>query len=258
MLVAATWCAAITLASCELLPDSAFPPGGGDRIDELPQYRLWWSLVEQCSFRRRRMDVKWYTTNGRLMDYEGQLAAGAFRSWPDRIALVYPDRGPTARHEMLHALLQEGGHPLEKFAGDCDGFVNFTAPEGYGGNDEELAAAITMNADSVLSVTMTTAPAVPRLSQFGGHFVFVITATNKTKRNVWVPTTFEDKVYARFTDSVGFRNLPVSLPPRRVFFRAGQTRRVVIDAQIRSTGNFVLNAGYGRAKAAPQTLVLEK
>jgi hypothetical protein len=227
-------------------------------MSELPQYRLWWALVEQCSGRRRRMDVKWYTTNGRLLQYDDVLASGAFRPWPDRIALVYPDRGPTARHEMLHAMLQEKGHPLEKFAGDCDGFVNFTPPEGYGVSAEEQAAAVTMPADSVLTVTASTAPAIPRVSEYGGNFVYVITATNRTNRNVWVPSTDREPIYARYSDSLGLRNTPVFLNVPRMFFRPGQTRRVIIDAQIRKTGNYLLSAGYGRAKAVPTTLVLER
>lgn len=255
--VALTGLAVALLASCDLLPDSAFPPGGGEKIDELPQYRLWWSLVEQCSYRRRRMDVEWFTTNGRLIDYDGVLAAGAFRSWPDRIALVYPERGPTARHEMLHALLQQGGHPLDKFAGDCDGFVNFTPPEGYGVSDEESASAVTMPADSALTVTVSTVPTVPKRSLYGGSFVFVVTATNRTNRNVWVRTAAREPVYAQYVDELGLRILSVPAPISRVFFRAGQTRRVVIDAEIRRTGNYVLNAGYGRARAPVSTLVLQ-
>jgi hypothetical protein len=242
-------CGSVSLAFCNLLPDTAFPPGGGERIDPLPQYSLWWSLVEQCSLRRRRMDVEFYTTNGRLIDYRGVQAAGAFRSWPDRIALVYPQRGPTARHEMLHALLQQGGHPLDKFAGDCDGFVNFSPPEGYGATEEEKLSAVTMHADSVLEVSVATVPAVPQLSLYGGHFVFVITATNKSNRNVWIPTRQQEPIFAQYTDELGVRNLPVYAAVPRVFFRPGQTRRVIIDAEIRRTGSFVLSAGYGRAAA---------
>lgn len=244
------------LASCDLLPDTAFPPGGGEKIDALPQYRLWWSLVEQCSFRRRRMDVEWYTTNGRLIQYDGALASGAFRSWPDRIALVFPQRGPTARHEMLHALLQQGGHPLDKFAGDCDGFVNFTPPETYGVSDEDALSATTMHADSVLTVTVSTVPAIPAVSQFGGFFAFVVTATNRTSRNVWVQTSTREPVYAQYADELGLRILQTPAPVSRVFFRPGQTRRVLIDAEIRRGGSYVLNAGYGRARAQPSTLVL--
>lgn len=251
--------AGMTLAAgsaCDLLPDSQFPPGGGQRINELPQYRLWWSLVEQCSLRRRRMDVTWYSTDGMLIKYDQVWALGAYRSWPDRIALAFPERGPTARHEMLHAILEQGGHPLEKFAGDCDGFVNFDPPDGYGGTEEEQRNAVQMRADSALLVSTTTVPAVPQLSQFGGHFAIILTVTNASKRNVWVPITLP--IFAQYTDSLGLLDANFNRPPSRVFFRAGQTRRVLLDAQIRKTGNYVLTASYGRARAKPVTLQLEK
>ncbi|MBC8087463.1 MAG: hypothetical protein H7Z40_09360 [Phycisphaerae bacterium] len=135
--------------------------------------------------------------------------------------------------------------------------MNFTPPEGYGVSDEQAAIAITMPADSVLTVSVTTVPATPKLSLYGGSFVFVIAATNRTSRNVWVRTAAREPVYAQYADELGLRILNIPAPISRVFFRPGQTRRVVIDAEIRRTGNFVLNAGYGRARAPVSTLVLQ-
>lgn len=202
------------------------------------------------------MDVTWYSTDGLLIKYEDHWALGAYRQWPDRIALAYPDRGPTARHEMLHAILERGGHPLEKFAGDCDGFVNFDPPEGYGGTEEEQRTAVTMRADSALTVSAATVPAVPQLSQYGGHFAIILTVTNNSKRNVWVPIT--QPIFAQYTDSLGLLHANFNRTPTRVFFRAGQTRRVLLDAQIRKTGNYTLSASYGRARAKEVTLRLER
>ncbi|MEO7999877.1 MAG: hypothetical protein ABI852_20655 [Gemmatimonadaceae bacterium] len=247
---------ATVLASCSLWPDGEFPPGGADRIDERPEYLMWWKLVESCAHVRRKMDVEWYSTNGRLIDYGDVVASGIYRPWPDRIALVDPKNGPVARHEMLHALLQEDGHPLDRFAGDCDGFVNFSPPDAYGISAKEMAEAATVRADSALTVSVTTYPEHPSLTEFGGKFVFVITATNRTGRSVWAATQTRT-VYAQYRDGGSFRYQSELLPFSNVFFRPGQSRLVIVDAAVFATGTFDVVAGYGRAQSISKKLIMQ-
>lgn len=244
------------VTSCSLWPDGEFPPGGAERISERPEYLMWWKLVETCAHVRKKMEVEWYSTNGRYIDYGDVLARGVYRPWPDRIALVDPTNGAVARHEMLHALLQEDGHPLEKFAGECDGFVNFTPPDSYGTSAKELAEAVTVRADSALTVSVSTYPEKPSLTQFGGNFVFVVTATNRTGRPVWAATQTRT-VYAQYRDGGSFRYRAEILPFANVFFRPGQSRVVLIDATVFATGTFDVVAGYGRAQSTSKALTMQ-
>jgi hypothetical protein len=224
-------------------------------MSALPQYLLWWKLVEECSHKRRSMDIQWFTTNGVLMNYESSTAVGAYRPWPDRIALAYPDNGPIVRHEMLHALLERDGHPLNQFAGSCNGFVNFEPPQDFGVSAAELASAATLPADSALTVSLSTFPAVPSLSLFGGHFVFVVTATNTLAHSVVIP--HPGAAYVQFADSAYAYGAAYNTTSR-VFFRAGQSRRVIIDAHIAKAGAYLLQAAYAHAKSPLTTVVVER
>ena len=252
-------CFVALTGSCSLWPDGEFPPGGADRIAERPEYLMWWKLVEECSGRRRRMDVEWYSTNGRLIEHGDVWASGLFRPYPDRIALVDPSKGPVARHEMLHAILERDGHPLDAFAGACAGVVDFVVPPYYGVPAKEIGVAPVMRTDSALSIVVTTSPAVPSLSTYGGHYVFVAELTNRTGKYVRVTPGTDPSLFVQYADSVGVRRVNYRLTnDDYVYFAPGQTRRVILDATVYKTGSYDAIAGYGRARSPSVKLVLQK
>jgi hypothetical protein len=57
---------------------------------------------------------------------DGQWVGGYWNRYTNRIVLVEIgiDRGPLVRHEMLHALLQTGGHPRSQFLAACASLVS--------------------------------------------------------------------------------------------------------------------------------------
>lgn len=245
--------------ACSLWPDGPFPPQGGERIAERPEYLLWWKLVEDCSGRRRRMDVQWYTTNGQIILHEDKQAAGLFRPYPDRIALVDPTNGHVARHEMLHAILERSGHPLLQFAGTCSGIVDFNGPVSYGLTEAETRSAVPMRSDSAVAVTVRTIPESPSLATFGGKYVFLVELTNKTDKFVMVDQFSNRIVTVQFSDSAGLHIFSQRVSPHSVLYlRPRQTRRVLVDSKVGRTGPVNLTVTYGRARSELTRVVFQK
>lgn len=250
-------CLAALAGSCELWPDGEFPPGGAERIAERPEYVLWWKLVEDCAGRRRRMNVQWYSTNGELIQSGDALAAGLFRPYPDRIALIDPSDGPVARHEMLHAILERDGHPLDFFAARCGGIVDFKPPANFGTSEADQATAVPTPIDSALRISIRTIPETPSQSLFGGKFVFVAEMTNRTNKYVRVTPGPDPELFVQYVDSVRVRRVAsIVSPDRFLYFAPGQTRRVILDATVFNPGSYNAIAGYGRARSATTRLVL--
>ncbi|MGV3710915.1 MAG: hypothetical protein ACO1Q7_18980 [Gemmatimonas sp.] len=258
-LISAIFSAAAGLGACALWPDGPFPPKGGERIAERPEYLLWWKLVEDCSGRRRRMDVQWYSTNGQLIEHGDVLAAGLFRPYPDRIALVDPSNGPVARHEMLHAILERSGHPLPQYAGTCAGIVDFDGPIAYGLADVEIQSAVPMRSDSAVTLSVRTIPESPSQAAFGGKFVFLVEVKNRTNKYVMVDQFLNRNVTVQFADSSGLNMYSQRLSSHGlVYFAPGQTRRVIVDSKIGRTGPVNVTVSYGRARSDPVRVVFQK
>lgn len=102
-------------------------PSEAVRVDPGPEYAAWWGLMEECTGVSGDMDaVRWYLVPGATtISGEGGPAGRFYRG---RHAIVIAERwyreGPLVRHEMLHALLSEVGHPREFFAERCGGLVS--------------------------------------------------------------------------------------------------------------------------------------
>jgi hypothetical protein len=98
------------------------------RMDSIPdEYRTWWSQVEACSGRRRFFGwVRWYyVPNASYFTYRGIAYDGYWLSHPDRIVVAEAlmNDAVLLRHEMLHAVLQDGDHPSEYFDRRCGTLV---------------------------------------------------------------------------------------------------------------------------------------
>jgi hypothetical protein len=108
------------IAALVLLPacrDGPTVPAGAVRFDPPARFRALWTETEQCAGRRRPFDaVRWYqvpdvwevTTNGRRV-------AGFYNIAGDYVVIAgaYMTSDPLVRHEALHAILDEPGHPAE-------------------------------------------------------------------------------------------------------------------------------------------------
>lgn len=240
----------LAVACCAILLSCDFPFAPDFPADELipfeppQQYAYWWSLVEACSRRTGSLSaVRWYRTSGRPLVIHGRKYDGYWWEGGNRIAVVDPLRGAVVRHEMLHALLSRGGHPLEAFSAACNGVVAFDGPETYGVTPQMAARAKTVHAESVLVVTIAANPVVPRRTERGGWFTFVLSATNRGRDPVWValPSEYTGLYVYREGGLIGTAMPTVA---KRVFFRPGQRRTVVLDGTIDTVGTVHVRGTY--------------
>ena len=129
------WKRPIMLAMAMVLLVSIGDAGAPGPISPLPinavpftppaAYRLWWARTEACSARRGDLSaIEWFvvpqvstfgTTEGAKVARWSHGEGGARVV----IAGAFVNDEMVVRHEMLHALLDQGGHPAEYFVGRC-------------------------------------------------------------------------------------------------------------------------------------------
>jgi len=113
------------LTACETLgPPDPIPPNA-ERITAPPEFATWWQSTEACSGRTGSLRrIEWYVVPGArtIETSEGpKVGLWSHSSAGVRIILAgdYASSELVVRHEMLHALLDRGGHPAEYFQQRC-------------------------------------------------------------------------------------------------------------------------------------------
>jgi hypothetical protein len=112
------------LAACHLTGPI---PADAIRFQPPAIYARWWSMTEACSGRSGDFaSVQWYRVPQNLVGFRGEWVAGYWNSAGNQIVLgeVAVERGAAVRHEMLHALVRERGHPRAEFVEACAGLVD--------------------------------------------------------------------------------------------------------------------------------------
>lgn len=115
---------AFFLGSCVAEPEVDLP-AGAVIFTPPAQYVQWWDATESCSERRGDMQrIEWYVVPGAATFPTAQGEKVGIRiKAGDRITVVlagqYQMHEMVVRHEMLHALLAEPGHPDEYFTQRC-------------------------------------------------------------------------------------------------------------------------------------------
>lgn len=238
----------LALVACGLEVRNDFPWGAVE-IPPPPQYRVWWELVERCSGRRARFDgVRWFQVVAGDILVRDQVASGAWYAARNSI-VVQPGvaGGSVVRHEMLHAVLQDGGHPDEYFKNRCGDIVACGRECGPRSMPNDLAPSRLSEFD----VALEPFPAFPSLARHNGHFSFVVKIRNRLNRFAYVRegeyalshchvgvlvASARDPDQTRLACDYGFSG------PFR-FFAPGETRSLVIDVDLRnlsaSEGQFV-------------------
>ncbi len=111
-----------------LLPgcqDAVAPyPRGAVVFTPPSEYRTWWRQVETCSGKTKDFDaVTWYQIPGQYnFELEGGfLVEGVYNPARNSITLAGELRtdAKLVRHEQLHAIIVETGHPKEYFTDRC-------------------------------------------------------------------------------------------------------------------------------------------
>ena len=231
----------LALSACDLwksdFPESAVaftPP---------PQYRAWWQVVESCAGKRASFDgVSWYTVEPQQLVVHGDNAAGAWFAENNSIVVVqnWVTQGSLVRHEMLHAILETGDHPIRDFNVRC-------ADEVICGREclpsDALPGAREVSVD-VLHVEAVMFPPTVSLGIGEGKATIVVRVRNPTSTNIFVRA----ERFGEARCAVGF--VIASIPDSRdadldcqylsynerdsnVYFRAGETQRLLFDVDLR-------------------------
>jgi hypothetical protein len=186
--------AAVVLATaCERIVDPALPSTASS-FTPPPVYTRWWGMVESCSGVSRPLaDVTWFVIPGFAFQLSGEIVTGYWTAGSNRIVLADSARfdGLVVRHEMLHALIRQDGHPRSAFLGKCAGLVSCT-PECVA--DAGPSGTTNIGYPSVppdsLDVSIETLPNPPTVSVDGGVFSVVVSARNPASHpvNISLPT----------------------------------------------------------------------
>ena len=115
---------ALSAAACSTEP-STVQVAGSEAVTALEQYRSWWTATEQCSGLTGDFSkLEFYQVPG-VSTFSSPVGT-VVGLWnhagsANRITLAgnYLDNELVVRHEMLHALLERDGHPVEYFVTRC-------------------------------------------------------------------------------------------------------------------------------------------
>lgn len=145
-----------------------------------PEYALWWKLTERCAGRTADLgDFHWYVVPGVAVFSDKQLE-GEENSTTKRIILAgkMVDSGGVVRHEMLHALLSQHGHPAEYFQQKCAGVVGcpLRCEEDGGFRVDDTTAVIVPLDSEEVSASMD--PSNPSVAQDSGWFAITVRVHN--------------------------------------------------------------------------------
>ncbi|HUQ48443.1 MAG TPA: hypothetical protein VM053_09400 [Gemmatimonadaceae bacterium] len=210
-------------------------------------YDKWWKMVESCSGVTRPLaDVTWFGVSGSSFQLQKELVTGYWSAGSNRVVLADSSRldGAVVRHEMLHALVRQPGHPRSAFLEKCAGLVSCTkecvADAGPASQDYLSYPAASMDS---FDISIQVLPNPPSLSVDGGVFSVVVSARNRTSHPVSLslpiingvpaaPFAFEIRALSAPAAAIGgILNLS---DPSVTTFAAGETKRQYFDFNIGS------------------------
>src|SRR4051812_44349355 len=117
----------VALVSACVTITEPLPPGAAP-LTPLPEYQSWWQEVESCSGINGDINaVSWYEIP-HVTEFTvagNPNIAGYWQPYHHSITLagLRINDADLVRHEMLHALIKEKGHPTEFFVQKCGGLV---------------------------------------------------------------------------------------------------------------------------------------
>ena len=124
--------AACVLAACWRPRLESPLPASAQRLTPPAVFETWWAMTSQCSGSSAPMSsVQWYVVPGVSVFWrEGSVVNGFWSRNGNRIVLSEGavDEGSVVRHEMLHALTNDGRHTRQAFLERCAGVVACMSP----------------------------------------------------------------------------------------------------------------------------------
>jgi len=233
-------------------------------MQPLAVFDMWWQQTRQCSGRRGDLDdITWYEVPGaesiptEIGNVQGMWLPG------NHIVLAGKSvkHGPLVRHEMLHALLQGGGHPREKFIDRCAGVVvcvdTCTTDDGPAPPPDPSAELLVQD-DVTVSVAID--PGDPSSALEGGNFRLVVTATNPLDVPIIADVaqcflcplvTFSYRIY--IGDALAYSYDMTTEYPEERRFAAHESKRFIFDFRNRGgprrydiyPGSYFFQGAYG-------------
>lgn len=262
------------VSACGHLVDPPLPPSTSQFSAPLV-YTHWWAMTQACSGQSGALAaVSWFETTDTLKDpRSGAVIDGYWSAATNRIVLSAKMKldGGTVRHEMLHALLREGGHSRAQFLGQCAGVVTCTTAcvEDAGPAPPTDPASIEVLPES-LTVGIAVEPAAPSAANDEGFFTMTVTARNPSSHPVTVLLPLPARPARTFAFDItgpGGRAIDgvIQLDPSANTFAAGETKQQVFDfvigqqplARVLPPGNYTVIGSYGGKETPPISLVLQ-
>ncbi len=243
---------------------------GSERFVPPAVYARWWKMVESCSGRFGNLGgVQWYRVPGSQFTLDGQLVEGYWNRSANRVVLAEEsiEHGPMVRHEMLHVLLQAGGHQRSQFLAACAGLVNCPGvcikDAGPWRLPQEDYVIFPPDSLDVAS----RAELLPRESDGQRWVGLEVTVRNQRGRAVLVaapgdpvtPSTFGYKLAGPFG---GISGEQIATDSSTLFFQPFETKRWLFEFLVASDlsehhitpGNYAIGGAYARQWAAFDTL----
>jgi hypothetical protein len=275
---AAAWSAALyaltvlllsTATACHYLTEPL--PEGTEPFSPPAVYARWWAMTEACSGRTGDLaTIHWYQVPGawEIRVHDGRAAAGYEEPSSDRIVLAgdQVNAGSVVRHEMLHALLRQPGHPDAQFRGACAGLVE---PPG---NPWPLPTREYAELSPESLSVATDAELLPREADGGRWLTVLVTVLNPRGNAVLVaapgnavtPPTFG---YLLRGPTGGYQGGEVANDSSVLFFGPFETKRWLFEFKVGSAtamgfngldslgpGTYQVRSGYGWHWSLPDTV----
>jgi len=268
--------AVLALASCRDVLVEPPLPEGAQPLQFIPEvYAEWFRMTRECAAVSGEFDsLEWYVMPAAVaFIYEGRVLVGLTIGKRIVIAEHWVQEGPLVRHEMLHALLKQKGHPRDQFVGKCGGIVTCETAC----LSETTPAPVDPNAVVVSSAAMQIGirldPARPDYNHDLGAFRFIVSVTNPFSYPVIVqlapsgdagpPASFRWRYQTVGGGLVLFHDSRASAPDV-TRFAPGETKTMVYDFFLNGSfmvepfqsGTYEFSGAFGDKWTGPSLMVV--
>ena len=263
------------LAACFRPRVESSLPTGARRFSAPPVYGKWWAMTSECSGATGSMStVQWFVVPGvSLFWRDGNVVNGYWSREGNAIVLAEGavEDGAVVRHEMLHALQDEGRH-TRTFMERCAGIVGcMSACVQAARGSAPVVAALPRASASEMLIDVAIDPLERGLSG-DGYFALTVSVRNPSRDSVVVvlPPSPESAAVSwfRFELTNGTVVVMNSTPARsrgRWSLHQGETRRAVFDLRLSQAlegaggltpGTYAVRGGFGTEWSVPKSFVV--